>query len=94
MADSYKVNRTGLIYDPLMLDFHCLWDEQYPEKPDRIKKPYERCEFYGLTKKCVSLPVTNKFITKNKLIAFLNQVVFKRADTAQTKRWKKATRPE
>jgi acetoin utilization deacetylase AcuC-like enzyme len=53
---SYKTNRTGLIYDPLMLYFECEWDDQYPEKPDRIKKPYERCEFYGLTEKCVKLP--------------------------------------
>lgn len=50
--------RTGLIYDPLMLDFHCEWDDQYPEKPDRIKKPYERCQFYGLTEKCVNIPVS------------------------------------
>jgi len=28
---SFPINRTGLIYDPLMLDFHCEWDPQYPE---------------------------------------------------------------
>lgn len=49
--------RTGLIYDPVMLDYKCEWDEQYPEKPDRIKKPYERCQFYGLTEKCIRIPV-------------------------------------
>jgi hypothetical protein len=57
MSNTYKLNRTGLIYDPLMLDYHCEWDPQYPEKPDRIKKPFERCQFYGLTEKCISLPV-------------------------------------
>jgi hypothetical protein len=30
-AKSYQTNRTGLIYDPLMLDFYCEWDPQYPE---------------------------------------------------------------
>ncbi|RNA32151.1 Histone deacetylase 6 [Brachionus plicatilis] len=52
----YKINRTGLIYDPLMLDYNCLWDPIYPEKPDRIKKPYERCQFYGLVEQCVNIP--------------------------------------
>lgn len=42
-----------------MLDYKCDWDELYPEKPDRIKKPYERCQFYGLTEKCVRLPVNS-----------------------------------
>lgn len=55
---TYQLNRTGLIYDPLMLEFKCEWDDQYPEKPDRVQKPYERCELYGLSQKCVSLPVT------------------------------------
>lgn len=43
-----------------MLDYKCEWDEQYPEKPDRIKKPYERCQFYGLPEKCIRLPVSNQ----------------------------------
>jgi histone deacetylase 6 len=38
-----------------MLDYHCLWDDNYPEKPDRIKKPFERCELYGLVDKCQRL---------------------------------------
>ena len=52
--------RTGLLYDPLMLDYHCIYDENYPEKPDRIKVPYERCQFYGLTDKCINIPVKLK----------------------------------
>ncbi|CAF0704332.1 unnamed protein product [Brachionus calyciflorus] len=52
----FKKNRTGLIYDPLMLDFNCLWDPIYPEKPDRIKKPFERCQFYGLVDECINIP--------------------------------------
>nr|QDF21421.1 histone deacetylase 6 [Brachionus koreanus] len=54
--EEYKKKRTGLIYDPLMLDYHCLWDPIYPENPDRIKKPYERCQFYGLVEQCVNIP--------------------------------------
>ncbi len=43
-----------------MLDYHCIYDENYPEKPDRIKVPYERCQFYGLTDKCINIPVKLK----------------------------------
>ena len=43
-----------------MLNFYCEWDKDYPEKPDRIKKPYERCEFYGLTDKCIKIEVKIK----------------------------------
>ena len=39
-----------------MLDYYCEWDADYPEKPDRIKCPYERCQFYGLTEKCIHIP--------------------------------------
>jgi hypothetical protein len=39
------------------LEYHCLFDPIYPEKPDRILKPFERCQFYGLTEKCVKIEV-------------------------------------
>ena len=51
------LNRTGLVYDEVMLSFFCDWDLNYPEHPDRIRKPFERCEFYGLVEKCVRLKV-------------------------------------
>jgi histone deacetylase 6 len=47
--------RTGITYDPLMLDYYCEWDPIYPEKPDRLLKPYERCQFYGLIDQCVDI---------------------------------------
>ena len=40
-----------------MLEYHCEWDPIYPEKPDRILKPYERCKFYNLVDKCVDIKV-------------------------------------
>ncbi len=49
-----------------MLDYHCEWDPIYPEKPERIKKPYERCQFYGLTEKCVNIPVSLKYFSLKK----------------------------
>jgi hypothetical protein len=41
-----------------MLEYHCEWDPIYPEKPDRILKPYERCQLYNLIEKCVDIKVT------------------------------------
>ena len=43
-----------------MLEYHCEWDPIYPEKPDRILKPYERCKFYNLVDKCVEIKVKIK----------------------------------
>ncbi len=40
-----------------MLEYHCTYDANYPEKPDRILKPYERCKFYNLVDKCVEIKV-------------------------------------
>lgn len=27
---------TGVVYDKRMVEHHCLWDENYPECPDRF----------------------------------------------------------
>lgn len=49
--------RTGLTYDPIMLEHYCEWDPQFPENPDRILQPYERCKFYGLIDECFEIKV-------------------------------------
>ncbi len=64
-----------------MLDFYCIFDEGYPEKPDRIKVPYERCQFYGLTDKCINIPVSrndnlnHEFLIKFQI--FLGSILYK-----------------
>ena len=45
-----------------MLEYFCEWDEKYPEYPERIRSPYERCKFYGLTEKCINIPVNLKIL--------------------------------
>lgn len=37
--DKYK---TGLVYDYQMADFYCLWDNNFPECPERFTKVLER----------------------------------------------------
>lgn len=43
---------TGLVYDRFMAEHRCLWDEKYPECPERILRTLERCEELGLLKSC------------------------------------------
>lgn len=40
-----------------MAEYHCLWDDECVDKPDRVTEPFQRCEFYGLTDKCVRISV-------------------------------------
>ncbi len=78
-----------------MLNYKCEWDEQYPEKPDRIKKPYERCQFYGLTEKCVRLPVTNAYYLLIYMLEKKFAIFFKfRADCVQIKKLNDVTQKE
>lgn len=33
---------TGVVYDMKMLEHHCLWDPEYPEKPERLSAVINR----------------------------------------------------
>lgn len=43
---------TGLIYDRRMADHRCLWDEGYPECPERFTEVMRRCEELQLLERC------------------------------------------
>lgn len=43
---------TGIVYDRSMADHRCLWDDNYPECPERFIKTLERCEELGLVDRC------------------------------------------
>ena len=57
MMICYLSDRVGLIYNEQMKEHVNLWDDKYPEKPERITQPYARCEQYGLIERCVCIPV-------------------------------------
>lgn len=40
-----------------MSEYHCLWDDNNVDKPERVKIPFERCKIYGLTDKCTRIEV-------------------------------------
>ncbi|XP_018917401.2 histone deacetylase 6 isoform X2 [Bemisia tabaci] len=43
---------TGVVYDKRMVEHHCLWDENYPECPDRFTYVLSRCQEMGLLSRC------------------------------------------
>ncbi|ESP03569.1 hypothetical protein LOTGIDRAFT_137337, partial [Lottia gigantea] len=57
---------TGFLYDELMLQHQCEFDEKYPECPDRIRLPYERCKELGLIDRCVKIPT--RYATEDQLL--------------------------
>ncbi|XP_055999659.1 histone deacetylase 6-like isoform X2 [Ostrea edulis] len=50
-----RVEGTGLIYDERMLKHENLWDKHFPETPQRISGPFQRCCELGLTERCIRL---------------------------------------
>lgn len=46
---------TGIIYDESMALHRCLWDESYPECPERYSSVINRCEELKLIKRCKEL---------------------------------------
>lgn len=53
---------TGLVTDAVMLEHRCLWDEQYPERPERLSCVLDRCRELGLTDRCrrVDAPLASR----------------------------------
>lgn len=41
-SENIIIKQTGIIYDPRMTDHYCLWDEGYPENPDRFTHVIQR----------------------------------------------------
>lgn len=43
---------TGIVYDRSMAEHRCLWDDNYPECPERFTRVMERCEELDLIDRC------------------------------------------
>ena len=52
-------HRIGLACDDndVMIQPHCTWAPKYPENPNRLKIPFQRCQEYGLIDRCKRLKV-------------------------------------
>ncbi|VVD05726.1 unnamed protein product [Leptidea sinapis] len=58
---------TGLVTDPRMLEHRCLWDDNYPENPERLKSVLRRCQELNLIDQCKAIrprPATKEEIIK------------------------------
>ncbi|XP_050554473.1 histone deacetylase 6 isoform X1 [Spodoptera frugiperda] len=47
---------TGLVTEPRMAEHRCLWDDQYPECPERLTSVIERCHELNLIEQCKQFP--------------------------------------
>lgn len=43
---------TGIVYDLSMAEHTCLWDDNYPECPERLLRVVERCKELELIQRC------------------------------------------
>ncbi|KAJ6636527.1 Histone deacetylase 6, partial [Pseudolycoriella hygida] len=48
--------KTGLVYDVRMTEHRCLWNDGYPECPDRFTRILNRCNELKLVERCCSIP--------------------------------------
>ncbi|XP_034834916.1 histone deacetylase 6 isoform X3 [Maniola hyperantus] len=47
---------TGFVTEPRMAEHRCLWDDKYPECPERLIGVINRCQELNLIEQCVSFP--------------------------------------
>ncbi|XP_055910185.1 histone deacetylase 6 isoform X1 [Eupeodes corollae] len=57
---------TGVIYDESMSEHRCLWDGNYPERPERFTRILERCKSLGLLDRCQRIP--SRRATKDEIL--------------------------
>ncbi|XP_052027092.1 histone deacetylase 6 isoform X1 [Apodemus sylvaticus] len=57
---------TGLVFDEQLNDFHCLWDDSFPENPERLHAIKEQLMLEGLLARCVSFQA--RFAEKEELM--------------------------
>ncbi|XP_036918326.1 histone deacetylase 6 isoform X2 [Sturnira hondurensis] len=57
---------TGLVFDEQLNEFHCLWDDSFPEGPERLHAIKEQLIREGLMDRCVSFQA--RFAEKEELM--------------------------
>ncbi|XP_012923677.1 histone deacetylase 6 isoform X2 [Heterocephalus glaber] len=57
---------TGLVFDEQLNEFHCLWDDSFPERPERLHAIKEQLIQEGLLDRCVSFQA--RFAEKEELM--------------------------
>ncbi|XP_060039621.1 histone deacetylase 6 isoform X2 [Erinaceus europaeus] len=57
---------TGLVFDEQLNEFHCLWDDSFPECPERLHAIKDQLKQEGLLERCV--PFQARFAEKEELM--------------------------
>ncbi|XP_014318481.1 histone deacetylase 6 isoform X1 [Myotis lucifugus] len=64
--ETKTLSGTGLVFDEQLNDFHCLWDDSFPEGPERLHAIKEQLIQEGLLDRCVSFQA--RFAEKEELM--------------------------
>ncbi|XP_063899744.1 histone deacetylase 6 isoform X1 [Helicoverpa armigera] len=70
---------TGLVTEPRMAEHRCLWDDQYPECPERLTSVIQRCHELNLIEQCKQYPP--RAATKEELCALHSPSVYDMMET-------------
>ncbi|CAH2102127.1 unnamed protein product [Euphydryas editha] len=75
MDSKSKVRKpTGLVTEPRMTEHRCLWDDNYPECPERLIGVIKRCEELNLIEQCKV--ITPRAATKEELHTLHSPTVY------------------
>ncbi|XP_046529712.1 histone deacetylase 6 isoform X6 [Equus quagga] len=64
--EAKTLSGTGLVFDEQLNEFHCLWDDSFPEGPERLHAIKEQLIREGLLDRCVSFQA--RFAEKEELM--------------------------
>ncbi|KAL2768772.1 histone deacetylase 6 isoform c [Daubentonia madagascariensis] len=64
--EAKPLSGTGLVLDEQLNEFHCLWDDSFPEGPERLHAIKEQLVQEGLLDRCVSFQA--RFAEKEELM--------------------------
>nr|XP_019569862.1 PREDICTED: histone deacetylase 6 isoform X3 [Rhinolophus sinicus] len=64
--EAKTLSGTGLVFDEQLNEFHCLWDDSFPEGPERLHAIKEQLIQEGLLDRCVSFQA--RFAEKEELM--------------------------
>ncbi|XP_045651420.1 histone deacetylase 6 isoform X3 [Ursus americanus] len=64
--EAKTLSGTGLVFDEQLNEFHCLWDDSFPECPERLHAIKEQLIQEGLVDRCVSFQA--RFAEKEELM--------------------------
>nr|KAF6435552.1 histone deacetylase 6 [Rousettus aegyptiacus] len=64
--EAKTLSGTGLVFDEQLNEFHCLWDDSFPEGPERLHAIKEQLIQEGLLDRCISFQA--RFAEKEELM--------------------------